>query len=73
MHCEGLLFASLAAQFGTLSPAGDETSGAIKPAGQDHIAAKTAGFAGQENENGLRDFIGKLRVAHTAAERTRLR
>ena len=60
---KGLLFAAGAAVFGAQEIGGGEPGGLIEPAGEDGGRAQLAGFFGQDDEDGLGDFLGGVGVA----------
>ena len=55
---------ALAAAFGLERIARGEARGAAQPAGQHGLFAQVSGLARQDDEHGLRDFLGQMRVAH---------
>ena len=58
-----LLLALLPADFGFHEIGGSETRGLIEPSGQNDTRGQRGGFAGEDDEDGLRDFLGVMGVA----------
>ena len=66
---KSLLFAVLTPPGGPLEVGRRELRGLIKPAGQNGSPAKAARFSGQDDEDGLGDLPGFVRVAEPAQRR----
>jgi len=58
-----LLFAAGAAGFATNKCYCRQPRCLIQPAGEDNLPAKLPGFSGENDEDGLRDFLGLMWVA----------
>jgi hypothetical protein len=58
------VFALLAAAFDLQSVARGKIRGATEPAGEHGFPAEAAGLAGKDDEDGLCDFFGQMRIPH---------
>ena len=62
MHI-GLLFAADPSDFLAQKIGGGQPRGLIQPAGKDRLPAQTPSFFGEDDEHGLGDFLGGVRIA----------
>ena len=61
-----LLFAAGAADFAADESHRRQPRGFIQPAGEDDFPAEPPGFFGEDDEDGLGDFLGGMGVARVA-------
>lgn len=66
VHLCGLAFVSFSASLFSQGVGGGVARGEEKPCAQDRFAAECAGFAGEVDEDRLRDILGEMVIAHLA-------
>ncbi len=61
-HRRGFLFSKVSARFVPLNSAGDQTGRPVEPGREDDPRAESGSFAGQQDEHGLGDILGQVRI-----------